>query len=214
MLQREVAKNVSPRFFSAQPLTQWTAQLAMLLPTLAGLTVHQARREYVKICVGCRGYGLTLYRARQMHLPPETRAPSYVLLGVGVDGVSVRDPTDLRCIERYRFSKLRSWGVVSAAAGRSNPEIGHRQSATMCSTCRVGLRVLPDSAHHTLNRHEVFFDLMPPAPTASTGAVVVEESAETAAAEMCILLHEYGIFLAAKRLRQTQPQHHLRRTKP
>jgi hypothetical protein len=173
-LRSELAKHIPPAQHGSRSESGWEGSLLACHRKLSGMSATKAKEGYVKRCMACcPGFGTTFFRATRSHggggggLGAKT-----VLLGVGVEGVTVRAPAALDVVlEHYRFQKLKSWGAGARGA--------------------VYFKVLPDPGYHQLVGGEegVQFSLDSAAPNNS-------------AQELCALLRDYGLWLAARRKRE------------
>ena len=184
-LRSELAKHIPPVQHGTRLLTGWDASLVATHRKLAGLSAAKAQEGYVKRCMACcAGYGVTLFRATQTH--HEAAAPATVLLGVSVDGVTVRPTTDVGTVlEHYRFQKLKSWGA-------SGPGGAQGQGV-------VRFRVLHDPGYHTLTK------VSEPSDPGVVEYVLEGGRAagpNNSAQGLCSLLRDYGLWLAARRKRE------------
>ena len=184
-LRSELAKHIPPVQHGTRVLAGWETSLVANHRKLAGLSAAKAQEGYVKRCMACcAGYGVTLFRATQTH--HAAAAAATVLLGVSVDGVTVRPTTDVGTVlEHYRFQKLKSWGA-------SGPGGAQGQGV-------VRFSVLHDPGYHTLTKASV------PSEPGVVEYVVEGGSAagpNNSAQGMCSLLRDYGLWLAARRKRE------------
>lgn len=129
-LRTELVKHIPPVQLGSRKLSGWEISLIAGYRKLSGMSARKAKEEYVKRCMAdCSGFGVTLFRATQTH---RSDIAQTVLLGVSVEGVTVREPKALKIVvERYRLQKLTSW-----AAGANGA---------------VHFKVLPDPGHHEID---------------------------------------------------------------
>jgi hypothetical protein len=148
----------------------WEISLLTGYRKLCGLSALKAKEEYVKRCMACApGFGVTFFQATQTH---RSNAARTVLLGVSVEGLTVREPKALDdVVEHYRFQKLKSWGAGANGA--------------------VYFKVLPDPGYHEMASGDESVRYL-------LDGTVTNNSAR----ELCSLLRDYALWLAARRKRE------------
>ena len=169
-LRTELAKHVPPVQLGLRKLSGWEISLLTAYRKLCGMSSTKAKEEYVNRCMACcPGVGVTFFRATQTH---RSNAARTVLLGVSVEGVTVRDPKALgEVLEQYRFQKLKSWGVRANGA--------------------VHFKVLPDPGYHEIATGDE-----------SVRYFLDNTATNNSAKELCSLLQDYALWLAARRKRE------------
>lgn len=169
-LRTELAKHIPPVQLGLRKQSGWEISLLTAYRKLCGLSSTKAKEEYVKRCMACcPGVGVTFFRATQTH---RSNAARTVLLGVSVEGVTVRDPKALgEVVEQYRFQKLKSWGARADGA--------------------VHFKVLPDPGYHEIATGDE-----------SVRYLLDNTATNNSARELCSLLQDYALWLAARRKRE------------
>lgn len=169
-LHSQLAKHIPPVQLGSRKQSGWEISLLTGYRKLCGLSALKAKEEYVKRCMACcPAFGVTFFRATQTH---RSNAVRTVLLGVSVEGLTVREPKALDdVVEHYRFQKLKSWGVGSNGV--------------------VYFKVLPDPGYHEIATGDESVHYL-------LDGTITNNSAH----ELCSLLRDYALWLAARRKRE------------